>query len=216
MEKTKKLSIAFIAIELAIYFCYLASDFRFSSADSTGLKYASIWICLAFSALFSAERGEKLITAAMVFTLAADSFLLFLNSRYALGIVLFCVVQAIYFYLLYRETKKTLWALRIVTLALALVLLWCFDMLSQLNALAAFYFTGFTCSVVQSFGLESKQGKLFGLGLVLFLCCDICVGVFNLPQLADTRIYNFAGIGMWLFYLPAQVLIVLSGRRCEA
>lgn len=215
MKKTKKLSIAFIAIELVIYLCYLASDFHLSAADGTGLKYASIWICLAFSAIFSAQGGEKLVTAAMVFTLAADSFLLFLNNRYALGIALFCVVQAIYFYLLYRESKKLLWTLRIVTLALALILLWRFDMLSRLNALAAFYFSAFVCNVVQSFGLKGGQGKLFSLGLVLFLCCDICVGLFNLQQLIDMRLYYFAGIGMWLFYLPAQVLIVLSGRRCE-
>ncbi len=212
MNKTKKLAIIFIALEALIYVSYLAVDLGFASADSIKLKFISICLCLVFSALFTALGGEKLITAAMVFTLAADSFLLVQNSNYALGVALFCVVQAIYFYMLYRENGKTLLPVRIVLLAVALILLWKMNMLSGLNVLVAFYFTGFVCNVIQSFGAEDR---LLGIGLVLFLCCDICVGVFNLPQLAGTQIYSFATFSMWLFYLPAQVLIVLSGRRCE-
>lgn len=213
MEKRKKLTTIFIIVELAIYLLYIAADFGFISAHSNGLKYASIWLCLVFSAVFTAQGGEKLITAAMVFTLAADSFLLMANRRYALGVLLFCVVQAIYFYLMYRENKRTLLPLRISLIIVAAALLWRFNMVSCLNALAAFYFTGFACNVIQSFGTGRH---LFSLGLVLFICCDICVGIFNLTQLAGTGIYNFAAVGMWLFYLPAQVVLVLSGRRCEA
>ena len=213
MEKSKGFAIAFVVIELAIYIAYLAADLGYVSVNSIRLKFISICLCLVFSAVFTAMGGEKLITAAMVFTLAADSLLLVKNSDYALGIAFFCVVQAIYFYMLYRENGKTLLALRIVLFALGLVLLCKLNMLSWLNALAAFYFTSFVCNVIQSFGTDRR---LFNLGLVLFLCCDVCVGIFNLPQLAGTGIYNFATFGMWLFYLPAQVFIALSGRRCEA
>ena len=213
MNKTKKLSIIFIALELLIYISYLAADMGLVSADSIRLKFVSICLCLVFSALFTAFGGEKLITAAMVFTLAADSLLLVRNSDYALGVVFFCVVQAIYFYMLYRESGKKMLPLRIAMFVIALAALWKFGILTWLNALAAVYFTGFVCNVIQSLGTENS---LFKVGLVLFLCCDICVGIFNLPQLAETRVYSFAAVGMWLFYLPAQVLIVLSGRRCEA
>ena len=213
MKKSKKPAIAFIAVELAIYIAYLAADLGFVAANSIRLKFISICLCLVFSAIFTAMGGEKLITAAMVFTLAADNLLLMANSDYALGVAFFCVVQAIYFYMLYRENGKTLLPLRIILFALALILLWKMNMLSGLNVLAAFYFTSFVCNVIQSFGTGRR---LFSLGLVLFLCCDVCVGIFNLPQLAGTGIYSFAAFGMWLFYLPAQVLIVLSGRRCEA
>ena len=37
------------------------------------------------------------------------------------------------------------------------------------------------------------------------LCCDLCVGAFHLGLWT-----GFTRIGMWLFYLPSQMLIVLS------
>ena len=212
MNKTKKLAIVFIALEALIYIFYLAADLGFNFADSLRLKFISICLCLVFSVVFTAYGGEKLITAAMAFTLFADYFLLLSNSNYALGVGLFCVVQAIYFYLLYREEKRAFLTLRIALLLAALILLYWLNMLTGLNALVALYFTSFVCNVIQSFGGENR---LFCIGLALFLCCDICVGVFNLPQLSGTQAYSFATVGMWLFYLPAQVLIVLSGRRCE-
>ena len=84
------------------------------------------------------------------------------------------------------------------------------DMLSPLNLLAALYFTAFVCNAAQSLSIKNA---LFSAGLILFLCCDICVGVHNVPELFSAGLRSFADIGMWLFYLPAQVLITLSGRK---
>ena len=52
-------------------------------------------------------------------------------------------------------------------------------------------------------------------GLWLFLLCDVCVGVHNQPELFPGWLAAFAQVGMWLFYLPGQVLLVLSGRKKE-
>lgn len=55
--------------------------------------------------------------------------------------------------------------------------------------------------------------RLFSIGLWLFLCCDLCVGLFQNPQLVPPAVSAFVSVGMWLFYLPAQVLIALSGAN---
>lgn len=85
------------------------------------------------------------------------------------------------------------------------------DLLSPLNAVSLFYFTNFLCNVLQSWSLRGRGTRLFSAGLTLFLCCDLCVGVFNQPGLFPQALDAFARVGMWLFYLPAQVLIALSG-----
>ena len=54
-----------------------------------------------------------------------------------------------------------------------------------------------------------NQGAGFGIGLLLFVGCDVCVGLHNLTG-TPAPLAAFAQVGMWLFYLPSQVLIVLS------
>ena len=49
----------------------------------------------------------------------------------------------------------------------------------------------------------------------VFLLCAVYVGVHNQPELFPGWLAAFAQVGMWLFYLPGQVLLVLSGRKKE-
>ena len=84
---------------------------------------------------------------------------------------------------------------------------------TPLNLLAAVYFTNFLLNACQAVPLHSP---LFSVGLWLFLLCDVCVGIRNQPELFPGWLAAFAQVGMWLFYLPGQVLLVLSGRKGEA
>jgi len=63
---------------------------------------------------------------------------------------------------------------------------------------------------------KSRDIRLFAWGMVLFLLCDINVGIFNLSGFINVGpvyevLYGISSISMWLFYAPSQVLIVLSG-----
>ena len=73
---------------------------------------------------------------------------------------------------------------------------------------AALYFVNFLVNACQSLTLRSE--RLFAAGLWLFLLCDVCVGLRNQPSLLP-GLAGAAQAGMWLFYLPGQVLLVLSG-----
>ena len=181
--------------------------------NANALKFAAIALCLAYSVCASARGGDKLITAALVFTLCADVFLLLLDSEYAVGVALFCVVQGVYFVRIYKGNGGlSLWGLRIALFAAAVAVLHFAKMRSPLNVLAAAYFTSFACNLLQSFGVKNR---LFTIGLALFICCDVCVGIHNLPNILPAWVYELAAVGMWLFYLPSQVLISLSGEKNE-
>ena len=162
----------------------------------------------------SHQGGSRLVSAALTLTVLADVFLLLLDAHYALGIVLFCLVQGLYFVRIYRSNGgRSLWGLRAALFVLALVVLNVLDLLIPLNILALFYFTNFFCNALSSLSCPGQSMRLFSVGLWLFLCCDACVGLFQNPQLVPPAVSAFVSVGMWLFYLPAQVLIALSGAN---
>ena len=135
------------------------------------------------------------------------------NDHYALGVALFLCVQGVYFVRLRRAGAPAAYPLR-SGLALGAGLAVCaagmaVGQAAPLNLLAALYFSQLLSNTVLAWRLKGRRWRRFALGLTLFAGCDVCVGLFNaLP--AASPLYPAASVGMWLFYLPSQVLIALS------
>ena len=53
---------------------------------------------------------------------------------------------------------------------------------------------------------RSSTAAIYAAGLILYFCCDLCVGLNNLTPSPITN------IAMWAFYLPGQVLIASSAN----
>ena len=201
----------FCLLQGGIYLSFLSMDLWRRGPSTTPLKYLGILLCLAYSLYWSVRGGDRLISGALALTLGADTFLLVLNTRYVLGVLLFCCVQLLYFLRIYRwNGGQSWWGLRLVLFLAALAILRLAGLMSPLNVLAMLYFSNFLCSALQSLGLNGPRCRLFSAGLLLFLCCDVCVGLFQYAWLLPAAA-GFARVGMWMFYLPAQVLITLSG-----
>lgn len=200
----------FICAEAALYIAFTVMDVL-GTGDSRWLKFAGIALCFVVSALLSARGGEVLVTAAVGLSAAADILLLVLDAHYAVGVMLFFVAQILYFVRIYRANgRKSAWPLRLFMFMGAVAILAQFGLLSPLDLLAGAYFSFFACNVMQASGSDNK---LFFAGLCLFLCCDVCVGLHNMPSALPDWLQSAASIGMWTFYLPSQVMIVLSGKE---
>lgn len=89
--------------------------------------------------------------------------------------------------------------------------------------ISVFYFICILSNVItasyQAFrDIKTKATILYAVGMILFLLCDINVGLFNLsgfitmPRELYSVIYSLSSILMWTFYAPSQVLIVLSSK----
>ena len=201
----------FILVEGVLYLLFVAMDLLKPGRAGDAVKYLSILLCVLFCLYWRRRGGDTLTAAAMALTLCADFFLLVLNRDYALGVAIFCLVQGLYLLRLCRELEqRPLLPLRAALFLLELGLLRGLEALTALNALAAFYFGNFLCNVLGAAGAPGRRGRLFFAGLGLFLCCDLCVGAHNLPGLVPQWCLEAARVGMWLFYLPGQVLIALS------
>lgn len=198
----RSMRIAFLFTEALLYSAFLFLDL-FTDADTTWLKYASILLV----ALMSLRAKERLITCALCLTAAADAFLLVLDRWYAAGILLFLIVQLLYS--LRLESKRALYAQLILMILSVLFVI----SGKRLEPLAAGYILIFLINLIHAVWRaaqsRSKVAILFFLGLLLFFCCDLCVGYYHIGSGA---LWAFARIAMWGFYLPGQILILLSAK----
>ena len=185
----------FLSVEGVAYACFLLLDLTGHGDQTTPIKYAGIVLCLAFSLLGT----DRLVPVALALTAGADWFLLVRNDRYLLGIALFLAVQAVYFLRLRRAGADRAWPLRSALALGAGLGVYALGMASAVNLAAALYFSQLAANALSA----------WTLGLTLFVGCDVCVGLFNvLPP--GSAPYFAVSVGMWLFYLPSQVLIALS------
>ena len=161
-----------------------------AAGDSRWIKFAGIALCFVVSALLSARGGEVLVTVAVGLSAAADILLLIMDAHYADGVMLFFVAQILYFVRIYRANgRKSAWPLRLFLFMAAVAIMAQFGLLSPLDLLAGAYFSFFACNVMQASGSD------------------------NMPAVLPDWLQSAARIGMWTFYLPSQVMIVLSGKE---
>lgn len=233
MSKSVKI-LSFIVFELILYFSFLYIDifdnkyFEMSSI----LKFIGIVGCFCY-VLFLLENNNPqytyLVRGALFFTVISDIFLLLTNESEK-GVFTFCIVQGIYRYYLWsinkqefkKEDKFTfLYLPNIMIGFLVLTIMYFLSMpLNILLGITIFYFVSIVINVIAAIktAILIRDGStvIFAVGMVLFLFCDINVGIFNIADflIIDSSIFNgiyeFSTIGMWLFYLPAQVLLALS------
>ena len=213
----------FILLEIALYLSFLFIDkgIFVTRIESSTLKYASISLCLTFS-LYCLIRKRKmvncLIPIALVFTLISDYFLLFNTNQnlYVYGLNTFIITQLIYFaFILYlRKSKLELLINLLVRSLLTIAALGAAFYLNYsdvLTILALVYFVELLSNFLYSAFLImlDKEYLIFSLGLLLFIGCDINVGLNNV-HLFEGIDYSLVNFLMWVFYLPSQVLLSLT------
>lgn len=195
----------FLAVEGLIYCGFLALDLVGRGGQTITLKYTGILLCLLYALLCALRGGDRLVFPALLLTAGADWFLLVRGEYLTVGLILFLAVQTLYLLRLRRLGAGSHFFLRAVSALLLGAAVFLLRMASTLNLLAALYFSQLLSNTILAW---ERRGHLFAIGLSLFVCCDICVGLFNLGLLLP-----FAQVGMWLFYLPSQVLIVCSAKE---
>jgi len=185
-------------------------------------------LCLLFSWL---TKGDWQIRTGLLFTVAADYFLLFTES-YLTGVLLFIGTQLCYSLWL---DGSVLFSHRLLPrifrngVIAGIVLIFLQAVRIEVDFLLAVTLFYFLFLVENTFRgqpwLQPKRQrknvrKCFGIGMCLFLLCDIQVGIFNvaayLPfSIEASWLYEMSAIGMWACYLPAKVCIALAGTECK-
>lgn len=203
---------AFIIIEVLIFiFAIFIFDFNVS------MRYFAILCCYTYCMFQAKSKDTSLMCIAFIFTLISDLFLLVINDYFEVGVLFFIIVQGLYFYRLIIVNKlkyNLIYLIVFVILIFQIMFLILIKEYDLLVFLSIIYFTTLIFNVI----ISTKNYKIniyFALGLVLFLCCDIFVGLgnidlyVNLPNFIN-KIINLNFDFQWFFYIPSQVLIALS------
>mgnify|MGYP006875883824 CR=1 FL=1 len=178
----------------------------------------------------SSNLEIHILRMAMFFTLISDLFILVLDY-YTAGIFTFIIVQFLYLILIssWTSSGKILRTILIraigagVITAFIVTLYYFYETTASFEVIfGVYYFIIFVSNAIDALGILFRSKKkyriLFACGLLAYFLCDINVAIFNLKDYITidetlyTPIYNFSTIAMWMFYLPGQVAIALSGE----
>ncbi|BCJ99947.1 lysoplasmalogenase family protein [Anaerocolumna chitinilytica] len=230
-EETKRGMIGFVTAELLLYLIFMTGDiFGYPGLDTVTLvKYCSILLCNVFTLTYALKyrrRENFILSGGLFFTAVSDYFLLF-TDNFTFGMLTFCAVQILYLVYLYflgerRRGVAGRLLVNILLWAAALLILLILQLpVSLLLITAAFYFISILHNVITAVGNVrhkfSNRNLIFAVGMILFLLCDINVGIYNMDgfitveSMTFQKLYHFSEIAMWMFYLPAQVCISISG-----
>ena len=224
----------FILFQTILYVIFLFLDFTgHNYALSADIKFSVIILCFCYVFFLgrNTDRGIILcMKAALFFTLVSDLFILMLDY-YIPGVITFIVVQQLYGLRLLLEKHSSgrrlalRFALQLTVAVTVCLLLWLAEVeIDSLLFISVLYFICILTNTINAVRLAlhnrgDRSRVLFAVGMVLFLLCDINVGIFNmsgfiaLPENLYHRLYSLSSILMWTFYAPAQVILALSANR---
>jgi len=204
-----------LVIWIVIYACFLFLDIL--SPDFLGttlLKYTGIFLCLIYA--YQKFRSDTLLIFALLFTLLADTILVW--TPYLIpGVYCFCFAQ---FFHIARFTKTQPKAL--VGFFLIVFLVFAAGVVQGIPPIYAIAFI-YACTVFLNLALAivwfrrdrlNFHASCAFYGFILFVACDICVGLrfLSSQDIIATLIFPIASYLVWLFYYPSQVLISNSSN----
>ena len=192
-------------------------------------EFSSILFAFAFSLLFVSKNQNVWLTQiALLFTVIAD-FCLEIVSPMKQGIAMtsFAIVQLFHFARLFSNIKTKKWKIfniivrTIFVIAVEIVVYFILkEKFDYLSAISMFYITNLILNIFVAF-CQFKKSPMFALGLLLFLGCDIIIGLqsaigvyIDVPVESFLYSLAFAPFNIaWLCYLPSQTLVSLSAIK---
>lgn len=231
-------AIAFAAFSYIDVFTNVSSIYIKYSAVLLCVVFSAIYAVKSLLLFFKVIKNNKpeaprfaaaiLSFFALVFTALADLYLLVLGKKFELGVCFFIcaqVLHAVRIFLLScekvrvntpRKSAAVCAGGRIIAFAAAFLIIYPFFKNYIIAPLAGGYFCLLLFNFAECFCLSFRDRRflLITAGFLLFIFCDVCVGLFNLSSVTQTTLpktlYTAVTYGMWFFYSPSQTLIALS------
>ena len=226
---TRRLLVSTICLLFIVFLSIQVYEINFFMSANM-VKFSTIFLCLLISIISSPLSKQSknifLLQLGLIFTIMADYIFLIHDDDYILAIGLFSIVQIIYS-LRYREGNETERVLRFMIIYLLIVIL--YKLINKnlfpldfIIAMGVFYGICLLSSLKEALLLYKSDphesiNKMILFAMILFLLCDINLGVnYILGEAKDMGntlklLENLSSISIWVYYLPSQILLALSG-----
>ena len=175
------------------------------------LRYSLIIINFIASIVilaFSRSKRSVYFCISFFFICLADYGLIILGDNYELSVTYFLFAQ-IALMIMMKITKIELLIRLILIIVLEVVsVLVCKDLYSVLVFVTMIYLSTFIANIV--FGLIKKENIVLIIGMILFIMCDICVGLSNFELFTNEKLIEISGKLVFWFYIPGLYLMLIS------
>lgn len=200
---------------------------QITSGDiNTILSFSTIVLACIFPLLFMNRNRNYIYTQiGLVCTVCADLFLVVIEPMYQIpAMCFFSITQICYFLRIYfnqSSNKQKLIHLLIriimIVLVLSITVIVLKDKTDFLSIISMFYYTNLIMNIIFA-SIQYKKSLLFPIGLLLFACCDLLIGLDVLDssylEIKEGTFLSFLcnpGFNLaWVFYVPSQMFIALS------
>lgn len=216
------ISLVFITIEILLGVLVQTT----SGVLNTSVSFCAVVLCFLYSLfVLTKEKSSILLSIGLFCTVMADVFLVVLHAKYkTLAMVFFSVTQIAYFIKIYLNQRQKIKFIHliirsaVIIIALIATVIVLKDKTDLLSLISLFYYANLVVNIVFSF-IVDENNLLFSIGLIFFACCDLLIGfdimASSYIELKEgTLFYFLANPGFnlaWVFYVPSQLLISLSG-----
>lgn len=216
-----------ISTILFIYFLFISLDVLSKTtvtSYSTGLKYLTIILFFITSLTIDSAthnvRNLRLLQFALFFTLCADTCLLVFDY-YKPGIFFFCIVQTLYI-IRHNNIANIDKNKLLIPIILIIVLPIALSKIRPVKVEQGLYLIAIVYSVLLITGLiiALNSTRTIAWGMTFFFLCDTNVAlsfIFSVypVYLLGIPLDYICGFLVWVFYLPSQLLLTLSGFENE-
>ena len=164
------------------------------------------------------KRDQAMLKIGMGLTVAAD-FCLVIMGINVFGILIFCAVQAVYNY---RYTSLPRVKIQVIVGAAVFIgalLVTGFDIIFAAgSAYGIFIIYSLSGALMARSKYPAPNDLLIIAGMILFFLCDIFVMISSLPiqEIYGEWAFEFVNRGIWICYLPAQVMLSSSARKVKS
>jgi hypothetical protein len=189
------------------------------------VSYLSIALAAAFPLFFIKNKNNLLVQVGLLFTLFADLFLVVIKPMLQVpAMICFSITQTCYFLrIYYNQTSKKERIIHLIIRIISIIIIQIITVIvlkektDFLSLISTFYYINLIINIIFAFK-QKESSILFPIGLLLFACCDLQVGLIVLNSsyitIENNLILSFILDPpfnlVWLFYVPSQTLIALS------